>query len=61
MTRCPECDAVLDSMTELARHECEPTCPTEEEGKRIRAAGRRRSTEEQEARRERDDLGFEWR
>ena len=25
MTRCPDCDAALDSMTELARHECEPT------------------------------------
>jgi hypothetical protein len=61
MTRCHECDAALDSMTELARHECEPTIPTPEEAKRIRAAGRRRSAEEQEARRERDELEFEWR
>lgn len=25
MTRCPECGATLDSISELARHECEPT------------------------------------
>lgn len=61
MTRCPECDAALDSMTELARHECEPTCPTAEEVKRIRAAGRRRSAEEQAAQLKRAELEFEWR
>ena len=61
MTRCSDCGATLDSISELARHECEPTYPTEEEGKRIRAAGRRRSAEEQEARRERYELEFEWR
>ena len=42
MTRCPECDAALDSMTELARHECEPTFPTAEEIKRVRTNLRKR-------------------
>jgi len=37
MTRCPECGAALDSMSELARHECEPTYSTAEEAKRVRA------------------------
>ena len=36
MTRCPECGAVLDSMSELSQHVCEPTHPTPEEAKRIR-------------------------
>lgn len=49
MTRCPECDAALDSMTELARHECEPTCPTAEEAKRVRTNLRKREDAERNA------------
>lgn len=50
MTRCPECDAALDSMTELARHECEPTYPTAEDGRRIQAAVHKRNEAERNAR-----------
>lgn len=50
MTRCPECGAVLDSMTELARQECEPTCPTAEEVKRVRTNLRKREDAENYAR-----------
>lgn len=50
MTRCPECGAALDSMTELARHECEPTYPTAEEARRILAAVHKRNEAERNAR-----------
>jgi hypothetical protein len=50
MTRCPECGAVLDSMSELARHECEPTHPTPEEVKRIRTAMHKHEDAERNAR-----------
>jgi len=51
MTRCPECGAVLDSMSELARHECEPTRPTPEEVKRIRVNMHKREDAEYQAHR----------
>ena len=49
MIRCHECGAALDSMSELARHECEPTCPTAEEAKRVRTNLRKRDDAEHNA------------
>ena len=51
MTRCPECGAVLDSMTELSQHVCEPTHPTPEEAQRIRTAMHKREDAEYQAQR----------
>jgi len=50
MTRCPECGAVLVSMSDLAAHECEPTHPTPEEAKRIRTAMHKREDAARNAR-----------
>lgn len=44
-----DCDTALDSITELARHECEPTYPTEKEAKRMLADVRRRNEAEHNA------------
>jgi len=50
MIRCPDCGAALDSMSELAAHECEPTRPTPEEVKRIRVNMHKREDAEYQAR-----------
>lgn len=49
MTRCPDCGAILDSMTELSTHVCEPTHHTPEEVKRIRTAMHKREDAEYQA------------
>jgi len=51
MTRCPDCGAALDSMTELSQHVCEPTHHTPEEVKRIRTAMHKREDAEYQAQR----------
>ena len=51
MTRCPDCGAALDSMTELSQHVCEPTHPTPEEVKRIRVNLHKREDAEYQAHR----------
>lgn len=61
MLRCPDCGTTCDSMTELAHHECEPTRPTPEDVRRVRAVVRRRTAEEQAAQLKRAELEFEWR
>jgi len=50
MIRCPDCGAMLDSMTELAAHECEPTRHTPEEVKRIRVNTHKREDADRNAR-----------
>ena len=50
MIRCPECGEMLDSMSELAHHECEPINHTSEEIKRIRINKHKREDAERNAR-----------